>query len=143
MTPLTPPTPLSTYSWAASSSSQRPSSSRYLNANRWETGRVTETLLVPLLRGRRGWTIGSQPLKSPTTDTLPATESLGRTKLTLTLSLPFTGICLITCRAPWSSMPDIVRPSRNDAPFRTHGQTRSSPTVDHVVSAGGGLEWRS
>ena len=48
---LTPPTPLSTYSLAASSSSHRPCSSRYLNANRWETGRVTLTLLVPLLRG--------------------------------------------------------------------------------------------
>ena len=57
------------------------------------------TLLVPLLRGRSGWANGSQLLKSPTTDTLPLTESLGRTKLTLTLSLPFTRVCLITCRA--------------------------------------------
>src|SRR5829696_6835090 len=88
--------PLSAYSVAASSSSHRPFSSRYLNANRCETGRVTLTLLVPLLRGLSGWTNGSQPLKSPTTDTLPAVDSLGRTKLTLTFLLPFTGVCLIT-----------------------------------------------
>ena len=62
------------------------------------------TLLVPLLRGLSGWTYGSQSLKSPTTDTLPAADSLGRTKLTLTFLLPFTGVCLITCRAPWSSV---------------------------------------
>src|SRR5215211_5699123 len=89
-----PPAPLSTYSCAASSSSHWPFSSRYLNAKRWDTGRVTLTLLVPLLRGLSGCTNGSQSLKSPTTDTLPATDSLGRTKLTLTLSLPFTGVFL-------------------------------------------------
>src|SRR5215217_9685962 len=121
------------YSLAPSSSSHRPFSSRYLNANRCDTGRVTVTLLVPLLRGRRGCTYGSQPLKSPTTDTLPATESLGRTKLTLTLSLPFTGVWLITSRAPCLPIPDIARPSRFDAPNWTLGQTRSLPTVDHVV----------
>src|SRR4029453_17910280 len=81
---LTPPAPLSTYSCAASSSSHWPCSSRYLKAKRCDTGRVTLTLLVPLRRGLSGWTNGSQPLKSPTTDTLPAADSLGRTKLTLT-----------------------------------------------------------
>jgi hypothetical protein len=47
-------------------------------------GRVAAALRVPLRRGRSGWAKGSQPLKSPTTETLPATASAASTKLTLT-----------------------------------------------------------
>jgi hypothetical protein len=36
---------------------------------------VTTALRVPSRRGRSGWANGSQPLKSPTTETLPATDA--------------------------------------------------------------------